>query len=62
MSHKCDKCKLETIFFIWSTSRDFPTRKLIRILNIKSKYERAKVMREGIPVCFSCFNKLKKRD
>jgi len=58
MSHKCNICSLDTIFFIWSTSRDFPTRKLIRKMKIKSKWGRAKVMKEGITVCFPCYKDL----
>jgi hypothetical protein len=62
MTHRCCRCGIDTIFFIWSTSAGFPTRSLIRKLNIKSKYGRAKIMREGTTICFQCFDKLNKKE
>ncbi|MBE3094328.1 MAG: hypothetical protein IMZ52_04795 [Actinobacteria bacterium] len=59
MSHRCQRCGIETIFFIWSTSAGFPVRRLIRKLNIKSKYGRRKIMAEGIPICYYCHKRLK---
>lgn len=58
MGHRCRRCSTDTIFFIWSTSRGFPSRQLIRKLNVKSKEGRKLIMREGVPVCFQCFNNL----
>ena len=53
MGKKCHICGKQTIFFIWSSSAAFPLEKLK--LN---KLER-KIYRIGVPICFSCFNKIK---
>ena len=58
MTHRCVRCGIDTIFFIWSTSRGFPVRSLIRKLNIKGKFARKKIMYEGTSVCFQCHSKL----
>lgn len=53
MGKKCYICGKQTIFYIWSTSAAFPLEKLK--LN---KLER-RIYRIGVPICFSCFNKIK---
>jgi hypothetical protein len=59
MSKECSICKNRTIFYVWSTSRNFPRRALINYTNVKTKHERHKVFEEGVPICFKCSNKLK---
>jgi len=53
---------VKTIFYVWTTSRNFPRKQLIKYKNLKSKYEKAKVATEGYPICFSCYNKLKEKN
>jgi len=61
MAKDCYLCKNKTIFYVWSTSRDFPIEKLIEYKNLKSKYEVAEVSREGQPICFKCLEELKNK-
>ena len=52
MGQVCCVCKFSTIFYIWSSTRNFPIHKLENILdddNIKD---------EGKPVCFKCCKKI----
>jgi hypothetical protein len=60
MSKECSICKNRTIFYVWSTSRNFPRRALINYTNVKTKHERHKVFEEGVPICFKCHDILKK--
>jgi len=59
MSKECHICKNHTIFYVWSTSRYFPKKALVKYMNTKSKYERNRIFKEGVPICFSCKDKLK---
>ena len=61
MAKDCYLCKNKTIFYVWSTSRDFPIEKLIEYKNLKSKYEVAEVSREGQTICFKCLEELKNK-
>jgi len=60
MAKRCVVCGLDTIFYVWSTSRNFPRENLILKKDYKSKHEKGRVSVEGLPVCFKCFKELKK--
>jgi hypothetical protein len=47
MGKNCCLCEINTIFFYWSTSRNFPREALSKYLNIDDKYIE-------VPVCFKC--------
>ena len=66
MRHKCrlnlsSNCLGYTGFFIWSTSRNFPRDKLIKIMGLKHKDDLNKLNNDGYPICFACFNELKRK-
>jgi len=61
MAQDCYLCKNKTIFFIWSTSRNFPRDKLIKAKKLSTRYEIGLINKGGVPVCFSCFHKLNKK-
>ena len=48
MSNRCCLCGISTIFFIWSSTRDFPIEKLRELIKIGKD--------ESMPVCFNCYN------
>ena len=58
MSLSCSVCGLNTIFYVWTSSRDFPLDKLFEKLGIRSK----KIMKDykynGHPICFHCREQL----
>ena len=60
MGHRCVVCDRESTFIIWSSSRNFPRKKLAEKLGIGyNKKNRLKMVRIGYPVCMKCYNKLK---
>jgi len=59
MSKNCYLCKMKTIFYIWSTSRDFPINSLMEKINNKTKQMEMSFKYEGVPVCFNCYKELK---
>ena len=60
MSKRCNWCGIQTIFYVWSTSRNFPVGKYLKERNIIDKGGIREVKYQGHPICFRCFNKLKK--
>jgi len=59
MAKDCYICGNKTIFYVWSTSRNFPKETLIREGNINTKKDMSEIAVEGVPVCFKCNNELK---
>lgn len=62
MSKQCAICGSETIFFKWSSTRDFPRKALIRKLYGISDYRKQRLAtgRVGVPVCIKCSRMLEK--
>lgn len=60
MSNNCFCCKNRTGFYIWSTSRNFPRVELIQKNRISDKGQVKLIEVQGVPICFSCYEKLKK--
>ena len=58
MSNKCHICGNNTIFYVWTTSRNFPREKLYEKLNIKSARTKGFYEKSGYPVCFGCYKNL----
>ncbi len=59
MAKNCYICGDKTIFYIWSTSRNFPREALIRKENIVSRAIIGGIGRDGVPVCIGCYEELK---
>jgi len=55
---RCRLCGINTLFYVWSTSRPFPTEKLIEQLNITSKEMKRDIRKGGWAVCYKCREKL----
>ena len=59
MSLKCHNCGIDTIFYVWTSSRTFPRHKLFEKLGItnnnkiKNNYKKI-----GYPVCLKCRSEL----
>lgn len=63
MSKQCSICGIDTIFYIWTSSRNFPREKLVEIINADESTKKSIIKGlEGRPVCFSCYNKLIKNE
>jgi len=59
--HNCYMCRCDPgPFFVWSTSRYFPREELIKRKNINDKNALVRVIKEGVPICFQCLEKLKR--
>ena len=56
----CNVCGTNTLFYVWTTTRNFPINKYMKELNLTDKGSYIRTRYHGIPVCFSCLNKLKK--
>jgi len=54
MGSNCYICGQKTIFFIWSTARHFPREKII-----KDNIDKI-LVNAGVPVCFRCYEKIKR--
>lgn len=50
MGERCKICGINTIFYIWSTSRNFPREKLGSLLDLEPEFI-------DTPVCFQCCKK-----
>ena len=58
MPQTCKVCNNRiSIFYIWTSDRYFPLDRLIEKLNISKNEIRDFV--EGMPVCISCYKKLR---
>jgi len=56
MPHTCCLCKKNiSVFFVWTSTRDFPRRTLFEKLENSSEKE----IKYGIPICFHCKEELK---
>ena len=61
MSKECQICGNRTIFFVWSSTRDFPRDDLLKIIGKKySKRKKENILlgRDSVPICFNCARKL----
>ena len=58
VGHNCYMCGNDSLFFYWSSGRRFPRKKLIDKLSIKNKTT-LKVLTEGVPICYHCYNQIK---
>jgi len=59
MSKRCYMCGIDTIFYVWSTSRNFPREKLIEAKKLKTKAQKASISEDGQVVCFKCLKELR---
>ena len=53
MAQKCMLCGKNTIFYVWTSSRDFPREKIAVDEN-----DELMLKRIGMPVCMHCYRKL----
>jgi hypothetical protein len=60
MSKNCSICDIETIFFVWSTTRNFPLNKYIKRKGLKGRRAYNEAKYGGSPVCIHCFEELKR--
>jgi len=59
MGKKCIVCGNRTMFYDWTSSRDFPVQKLIEVLKSKGMHYRIQTLKNiGFPVCFPCKREL----
>jgi len=57
--HKCGICHKDPfIFFVWSSSRNFPREKAIAVFKIKGR-DNLSELNKGYPVCYECLHKIK---
>ena len=59
MAKKCIICNTNTIFFVWSSSRNFPREELGKKLHRVGNRD-MKEFTEGLPVCNKCYDMLGK--
>jgi len=50
MGERCKLCGINTIFYVWSTSRNFPKEKLGSLVDLDKDFI-------NVPVCFNCCKK-----
>ena len=56
--HTCYRCNCNPgPFFVWTSSRRFDREKLIKDMNLKSKFARSQI-KAGAPICFQCLKDL----
>jgi len=59
MGKRCCLCGIDTIFFVWSSSRDFPIDKLADAIKLEGKSKAEFIKKNpGEPVCFKCYNSM----
>lgn len=58
MSKTCKICNNRTIFFVWSSTRDFPVEKLLDEKDLKVEKEGLKKGRIAFPICYKCAKEL----
>lgn len=58
MGKICEVCGQETMFYVWSSSRDFPREKLIH--DNMADYVRKGLLNGtmGLPICMKCAKKI----
>jgi len=54
MGQQCCNCGITTIFYIWTSTRDFRKDLLEEMYGIKDK--------EARPICFRCYNEMMKHE
>ena len=57
MAKVCGICNVNTIFYVWSTSRYFNTNKYLIMKGIHGKRETKTFLKDGHTVCFGCVEK-----
>jgi len=57
MAKVCTLCGVNTIFFVWTTSRNFNVEKYLSLKNIHGKQAIREFRASGHPVCLTCFHK-----
>ena len=57
MSKTCEICKHPTIFFIWSSSRRFKRKGVVKVIPNLSDAEKRKYLKNDYVVCFGCAEK-----
>lgn len=57
MGKRCPICKNSTIFYIWSTSRNFDKDKYLNIKRKLHKADTVQLNEEGEPICMVCVEK-----
>ncbi len=60
MAQRCFCCGNQTLFFVWTSSRNFPREKLIKKENIKDKKMIKSISDDGYPCCWACRKELDK--
>ena len=59
MAKQCYCCGLNTIFYVWTSSRNFPREKLVEVMNIDGITKKSILIdNEGKPICYGCYNEL----
>ena len=61
MAKRCAICGKQTMFFIWTSSRNFPRHKFPGYDKM-SDIQKLFLKRTGLPVCMSCYHKLIETD
>jgi len=60
MSQRCCVCSFNTIFYLWSSSRNFPKNKLLR--KLKPEKILMKELFIGKPICLWCYEEIKNEE
>jgi hypothetical protein len=60
MSNNCSICGIRTIFYVWTTTRNFPLEKYFGKMKITNKREMKQLRYNGRPICFHCLDELNK--
>jgi hypothetical protein len=57
MSNRCAVCGIDTIFYIWSTSRNFNRKQLVNTFSNEDNNTKFRLLNDSYPVCFHCVEK-----
>ena len=52
IGHRCEW------FYLWTTSRNFPREKLLKVMKLKKNEHRKNIYVDGQKVCMNCYSKL----
>jgi len=55
----CMICGNKTLFYVWTTTRNFPMDRLLKKMNITEKREIERLKLNGREVCYKCYDELK---